>query len=64
MTIYTYLFPLHIHSPLLLENKVVMIAVFLSKLDHGSQPLFNYIYYQGIIQEFNLGVGSHMIITL
>ena len=41
-----------------------MIAVFLSKLDHGSQPLFNYIYYQGIIQEFNLGVGSHMIITL
>ena len=37
-----------IHSPLLLENKtVVVIVVFLSKLDHRS--LFNHKYYETIL---------------
>ena len=37
-----------IHSPLLLENKTVVVTVvFLSKLDHRS--LFNHKYYETIL---------------
>ena len=39
-------FFLCIHSPLLMENEVVVIAVFLSKLGH--RPLFNGMYYETI----------------
>ena len=38
---------LYIHSPLPLQNNVIVIAVFLSKLDH--RPLFKYIYYETIL---------------
>ena len=42
------IFFLYILYPVLLENKkVVVIAVFLSKLDH--RPLFNDIYYETIL---------------
>ena len=41
------IFFLYRHSPLLVEKKVIVIAVFLSKLD--SSPLFNDIYYEAIL---------------
>ena len=42
-TIYTYLFLFYTYTPL----KVVVIAVFLSKLHH--RPLFNHIYYSTVL---------------
>ena len=44
--LHIHIFFLYIHSPLLLENKVNVITVFLSKLD---RPLFNYIYYETVL---------------